>query len=237
MEKEKLLYKLENFEGPLDMLLFLIAKKKMQILDISISELVDQYLEQMEAMREQDMDISSEFVEMAARLVYIKTVSLLPKHEEAEELKKELEGQLLEYQECKRVAAQLSELFSFDTFTREPAPMEPDRRYKRKHTCSELLEAYRNAIGRGKKAPLPTAENFSGIVSHRIVSVASQIISVLRKLWKRRSVPYESLFEEKKERSELVATFLAILELIKGKRVRLEEEGKTPMVKMTEERR
>ena len=84
---------------------------------------------------------------------------------------------------------------------------------------------------------MPTAENFSGIVSHRIVSVASQIISVLRKLWKRRSVPYESLFEEKKERSELVATFLAILELIKGKRVRLEEEGKTPMVKMTEERR
>ena len=116
MEKEKLSYKLENFEGPLDLLLFLIAKKKLQIVDISISELVDQYMEQIEAMREQDMDIASEFVEMAARLVYIKTVSLLPKHEEAEELKKELEGQLLEYQECKRVAAQLSKMISFDAY-------------------------------------------------------------------------------------------------------------------------
>ena len=65
MEKEKLSYKLENFEGPLDLLLFLIAKKKLQIVDISISELVDQYMEQIEAMREQDMDIASEFVEMA----------------------------------------------------------------------------------------------------------------------------------------------------------------------------
>lgn len=234
---EKLSYKLENFEGPLDLLLFLIAKKKLQIIEISISELVDQYLEQMDAMREQDMDISSEFVEMAARLVYIKTVSLLPKHEEAEELKKELEGQLLEYQECKRVAAQLSQMISFDAFTRKPAEIEPDRRYKRKHTCEELLEAYRNAVGRGRKLPPPTPENFSGIVSHRIVSVASQIVSVLRKLWKRRAVPYESLFEEKKERSELVATFLAILELIKGKRIRVDEEGKTPVVKMAKERR
>ena len=236
MEKEKLSYKLENFEGPLDLLLFLIAKKKLQIVDISMSELVDQYMEQIEAMREQDMDIASEFVEMAARLVYIKTVSLLPKHEEAEELKKELEGQLLEYQECKRVAAQLSKMISFDAYTREPAEIEPDRRYKRKHTCMELLEAYQNAVGRGKKALPPTAETFSGIVSHRIVSVASQIISVLRKLWKRSAVPYDSLFEEKKERSELVATFLAILELIKGKRIRV-EEGKTPMVKMAEKRR
>ena len=147
MEKEKLSYKLENFEGPLDLLLFLIAKKKLQIVDISISELVDQYMEQIEAMREQDMDIASEFVEMAARLVYIKTVSLLPKHEEAEELKKELEGQLLEYQECKRVAAQLSKMISFDAYTREPAEIEPDRRYKRNPTCMELLEAYQNLIG------------------------------------------------------------------------------------------
>ena len=117
MMEKKLSYRLENFEGPLDLLLFLIAKKKLQIVDISISELVDQYMEQIEAMREQDMDIASEFVEMAARLVYIKTVSLLPKHEEAEELKKELEGQLLEYQECKRVAAQLSKMISFDAYT------------------------------------------------------------------------------------------------------------------------
>ena len=79
---EKLSYKLETFEGPLDLLLYLITKNKLDICDIQISELLDQYMEQINAMQEADMDVSSEFLEMAARLVYMKTVSLLPKHEE-----------------------------------------------------------------------------------------------------------------------------------------------------------
>ena len=79
---EKLSYKLETFEGPLDLLLYLITKNKLDICDIQISELLDQYMEQINAMQEADMDIASEFLEMAARLVYMKTVSLLPKHEE-----------------------------------------------------------------------------------------------------------------------------------------------------------
>ena len=77
---EKLSYKLETFEGPLDLLLYLITKNKLDICDIQISELLDQYMEQINAMQEADMDVSSEFLEMAARLVYMKTVSLLPKH-------------------------------------------------------------------------------------------------------------------------------------------------------------
>ena len=100
---EKLSYKLETFEGPLDLLLYLITKNKLDICDIQISELLDQYMEQINAMQEADMDVSSEFLEMAARLVYMKTVSLLPKHEEMEALRQELTGQLLEYQECKRL--------------------------------------------------------------------------------------------------------------------------------------
>lgn len=234
---EKLEYKLENFEGPLDLLLYLISKKKLRIEDIAIAELVDQYLQQISAMQERDMDVSSEFLEMAARLVYIKTVSLLPRHEEAEELKKELEGQLLEYQECKRIASILGEMVSFDAFTREPLEIEPDRSYKRKHTCGELLTAYQNALGRGKKPPPPTVESFSGIVSHKIVSVASQIVFVLRKLWKGRSISYNKMFEEKRGRSELVATFLAILELIKGKRIRFENDGNEQFLTMTKDRR
>ena len=86
---EKLSYKLETFEGPLDLLLYLITKNKLDICDIQISELLDQYMEQINAMQEADMDIASEFLEMAARLVYMKTVSLLPKHEEMEALRQE----------------------------------------------------------------------------------------------------------------------------------------------------
>ena len=89
-------YKLDSFEGPLDLLLSLIAKNKINIYDIQISELLEQYMEQIELMRENQMDIASEFLAMASRLVYIKSAMLLPKYEdEAEELKKELSGQLI----------------------------------------------------------------------------------------------------------------------------------------------
>ncbi|WP_411655396.1 segregation and condensation protein A [Anaeromassilibacillus sp. SJQ-1] len=229
---EKLSYKLETFEGPLDLLLYLITKNKLDICDIQISELLDQYMEQINAMQEADMDIASEFLEMAARLVYMKTVSLLPKHEEMEALRQELTGQLLEYQECKQVAAQLTERFNYNIYVREPAEVELDKSYKRHHDPREILAAYLSAAGRGKRVLPPSPQSFSGIVTHRIVSVTSQIVYVLRRLWKVKSIAYESLFVEKREKSDLVATFLAVLELVKGKRVRIEGEGEAATVNL-----
>ena len=85
---EAISYKLDVFEGPMDLLLHLISKHKLNIYDIPIIELVTQYVDYVKQMQEQDMYVASEFLEMAARLVYIKTVSLLPVYEEAEELKK-----------------------------------------------------------------------------------------------------------------------------------------------------
>ena len=230
---EKLSYKLPAFEGPLDLLLYLIAKNKLNICDIQIAELLDQYMEHINAMKEQDMDIASEFLEMAARLVYIKTVYLLPKHEEAEELQRQLSGQLLEYQECKRVAQLMAEHFSFNSFVREPAEIEFDQTYRRFHTPEELLSAYQNAAGRSKRFVPPSPEAFSGIVTHKIVSVASQIIHVLRRLWRTNGLKYETLFDEKREKSDLVATFLAVLELVKGKRVRIEGENQNATIRLT----
>lgn len=216
----------------MDLLLYLITKNKLNICDIQIAALLDQYMEQINAMQEADMDVASAFLEMAARLVYMKTVSLLPKHEELEALRQELTGQLLEYQECKQVAAMLAERFSFNVYVREPAEIEPDKSYKRRHSPKELLTAYLSGAGRGKRYAPPSPQVFSGIVTHRIVSVTSQIVYVLRRLWKAKSVEYQSLFVEKREKSDLVATFLAVLELVKGKRVRVEGEGETAMVKL-----
>ena len=101
---EKLNYKIDVFEGPMDLLLHLISKHKININDIPIVELVNQYIDYVRQMQEQDFDVAGEFLEMAARLIYIKTVSLLPKHEEAEILKKELTGELIEYRDCKLMA-------------------------------------------------------------------------------------------------------------------------------------
>ena len=229
---EKLSYKLPVFEGPLDLLLYLIAKNKLNICEIPIAELLDQYTEHIQAMKEQDMDVASDFLEMAARLVYMKTVYLLPKHEEADALRRELSGQLLEYQECKRIAQIMAERFSFNAFVREPAEIQYDQTYLRSHTPLELFNAYHNAVGRGKRLLPPPPEAFSRIVTHKIVSVSSKIIYVLRRLWQTDEIRYEELFEEKRDKSDLVATFLAVLELVKGKRVRIEGGSCSARVKL-----
>ena len=118
----------KDFEGPLDLLLHLIAKNKLDIKDIQISILVDQYVEQINRFKEYDMDVASEFLEMAARLVYLKTVSLLPKSEEAEELKAELTGELIEYQLCKAMAMKLAEnIEGFKTAVRNPVTIDIDK--------------------------------------------------------------------------------------------------------------
>lgn len=228
MEREKmetLSYKLEVFEGPLDLLLTLIAKNKLNIYDIPITLLLEQYMEQIERMQSENLDIASEFLEMAARLVHIKSVSLLPKREEEEALRRELTGQLLEYQQCRETAEKLRAMVSFDRLVRPQSKIPADHAYKRHHAPEEMLAAYLSAMGRKRRLAPPTAEVFSGIVAKPVVSVASQIVFVLRSLWKRRRVPFRELFRGKRDSSERIAAFLAVLELVKGRRLRVEGDG------------
>jgi len=215
-----ILYKTEEFEGPLDLLLQLIARNKLNIYDIKISVLVEQYLEQIKLMQEHEMDVASEFLEMASRLLYIKTVSLLPKHEEVEQLKQELTGELLEYQVCKKVADTLSTMTDgFDTFVRPPEPFEADKTYVLTHDSVDVYNAYVTAMGRmDRRIAVPT-KAFTKIVAKKIYSVSSKIIFVMRNLWGRGKKRLLNLYKSAKDRSELVATFLAVLELTKANRV------------------
>ena len=222
---ETLSYKLEVFEGPLDLLLTLIAKNKLNIYDIPITLLLEQYMEQIERMQSENLDIASEFLEMAARLVHIKSVSLLPKREEEEALRRELTGQLLEYQQCRETAEKLRAMVSFDRLVRPQSKIPAAHAYKRHHAPEEMLAAYLSAMGRKRRLAPPTAEAFSGIVAKPVVSVASQIVFVLRSLWKRRRVPFRELFRGKRDSSERIAAFLAVLELVKGRRLRVEGDG------------
>lgn len=223
---EKLEYHLQVFDGPLDLLLALIAKNKLDIYDIPIAELLDQYLEQIALMREADMDVASEFLEMAARLVQIKAASLLPQHEQDEEdPRAELTGQLLEYDQCKKAAAQLAAQCSFDRLTRPPESIPADYTYQRIHDPREIAQALVSAWGKGRSLLPPKPESFSALVSRKIVSVASQAIAILRRLWKKKSLPYRALFAGKRDRSQRVAAFLAVLELVKNRRLRIEGEG------------
>ena len=104
---EKLTFKVNEYEGPLDLILALLSKHQIEICDINISDLLEQYMACIRTLQEHQMEVASEFLEMASRLVYIKTASLLPREEKEEDPRAELVGQLLEYQSCKQAAALL----------------------------------------------------------------------------------------------------------------------------------
>ena len=232
---ETISYKLPAFEGPLDLLLFLVQKNKLNIYDIPIAEVLAQYMDTIRQMQETDLDVATEFLEMAARLVQIKSAMLLPRHEEAEELKRELTGELIEYRLCQLMAGKMAKMYiGGQLFVRAPEDVSPDLTYRRVHPPEVMREAYLAAAGRGKRRLPPPAQAFSGIVSRKIVSVSSKIMFVLRRLYKneRKQTSYNALFQSAQSKSELVATFLALLELIKGHRIRVDGEGDEQTVSM-----
>ncbi len=219
-------YKLADFEGPLDLLLHLVQKNKLNIYDIPIHELLEQYMEAIQAMQQMDMEVATEFLDMAARLVQIKSAMLLPRHDEGDEMKQQLTGELIEYQLCREAAKRMEkQCIGGDLFVRLPMEVEPDYTYRRVHRAEELLDAYLAAAGRGRRKLPPPPQVFHNIVARKIVSVSSKIVSVLRRLRFGKRVSYHSLYEGAQSKSELVATFLAVLELIKGKRIRVDGEG------------
>lgn len=231
---EAISYKLPVFEGPLDLLLYLVQKNKLNIYDIPIAEVLEQYMATIRQMQEIDMEVATEFLDMAARLVQIKSTMLLPKHEEeSEQLRRELTGDLIEYQLCQQIAKTLGPMHcGFDIFVREEEALSPDYTYRRQHPPYVLCEAYLRAAGRGRRRLPPSPQAFRGIVSRKIVSVSSRIAYVLEHLYHSKHIAYRSLFTQSRNRSEMVATFLALLELIKGKRITVDGEGDAVQVTM-----
>lgn len=214
-------FHLDEFEGPLDLLLTLIQKHKLDIYDIAIVELVDQYMNAIGHVREETMEVASSFMEMAARLVYIKSLTLLPKHEEeVEELRKELQGELLEYQLVQGVAEFLRENYvGQQVVVRKPLEIENHEPYEVRHKVETLLEAYLLSIGRKRDRLPPSQESFSGIVRKPVVSVESRVVFVLHSLYDGHEMTFDHFFANADTQSEKVATFLAILELVRNKRI------------------
>ena len=235
---DKLEYKLEVFEGPLDLLLYLISKNKLNINDIQLTVLVDQYVEHITAMQSEDMDIASEFLDMASRLIYLKTVSLLPKHEEAEQLKEELTQELMEYERCRKIAKVFGTMTDdFDTFIKLPEKIEFDKTYQGTHEKELILKSYIAAVGRGQRRLPPSTNVFSKIVARKIVSVSSKIVFVLKNLMRSGKKKMVRLFDGAESRSELVATFLAVLELCKANQVHLDGDGSDMEISVIKEKK
>ncbi len=223
---KQLQFKIEEFEGPLDLLLVLISKNKMKIFEIEIITIINQYLEVIKEYQNQDLDIASDFIDMAARLIYIKSVYLLPKNDEGEKLKQELQGRLIEYSQAKQAAAFLKESFIGDNlFLIKAQEVEVDLTYDIQHPVNDLLSAYMQLSDKSLRRRPPQQEKFEPLVSAPVVSVQSKIYSVLKNLMRSNIVNIKNIFNVVKSKSEAVATFLAILELIRAQRVAVNDDG------------
>lgn len=238
---------MEDFEGPLDVIFELLSKNKIEIQDVSISAILEQYLSYLEERKRLDMEIASEFITMASHLMLIKTKMLLSAAEQAEaESELDLLRQSLverkrkEAMEQIRVAVAVLEPrneIGRCLFTKEPEPLKREQGYRYQHEVRDLLRALDTIAERNQRQLPPPATNFKGIVGKEPYPVGRKAGEVLRQLVLRGMERLKNLFRGNKSRSEVVATFLAILDLCKTNSVTLEDDvnGENPNVRLLSE--
>ncbi|MDE6518872.1 MAG: segregation/condensation protein A [Ruminococcus sp.] len=226
---ETITYKLDVYEGPLDVLLNLIIKHKLNIYDIEISKLLEQYMLYIDELHRQNLELAGEFLEMAARLIYIKTAELLPKPEEAEKMKKELEGALIELSLCRLAAEALAKRsVGNNIFVRKPMKIKADMTYTLKHDPEILVSAYSALSPRKLKDELKKThiENkINAVVKRKIVPVMTKVIHILRELYSTGEVQMDRLYDGITDRSARVATFLAVLEMTRFGRITISDDN------------
>ncbi len=235
---------MEDFEGPLDVIFLLLNKNKIEIQDVSIAAILEQYLAYLDEMKRLDMEIASEFITMASHLMLIKTKMLLSAAEAAEAqseldlLRQSLiERQRREAMEQIRMAITVLEPrndVGRCLFTKQPEPLPTQTGYRYFHTPVDLLHALDDIAERSQRRLPPPTVNFKGIVGREPYPVAKKATEVIRNLILRGIEKLKNLFKGSKSRSEIVATFLAVLELCKTNSVALEDDisGENPNVRL-----
>ena len=236
-----------DFEGPLDVIFELLSKNKIEIQDVSITAILEQYLAYLDEMKRLDMEIASEFITMASHLMLIKTKMLLSAAEQAEaESELDLLRQSLierrrkEAMEQIRLAVAVLEPrneIGRCLFTKQPEPLKRDRGYRYQHDVIDLLRALDMIAERNARQLPPPTTNFMGIVGKEPYPIGRKTGEVLRQLVLRGVERLKNLFRGNKSRSEIVATFLAVLDLCKTNSVTLEDDinGDTPNVRLLDE--
>ena len=221
-----------DFDGPLDVILLLLSKNKIEIQNVSITSILEQYLAYLDEMNLLDLEISSEFIAMASHLMLIKTKMLLSAAER-EEAMSEMELLIRSLEERQRAEAyeQIRKAADFlaprneigcNIFTKQPEPLKTDTTYRYQHDKEDLLRAFSAIAERSERKLPPTIANFQGIVGAEPYPVTKKAAQLLKRLLMRGFAKFRSLFKGSRSRSEIVATFLAVLELCRVNSVALE---------------
>ena len=235
---------MEDFEGPLDVIFLLLSKNKIEIQDVSITAILEQYLAYLDEMKRLDMEIASEFITMASHLMLIKTKMLLSAAEQAEaQTELDLLRQSLIERQRKEAIEQIRTAVTWleprneigrCLFTKEAEPLRRDQTYRYQHDVQDLLRSLDEIAERNQRLLPPPTVNFKGIVGKERYPVTKKAGEVLRQLILRGVEKLKNLFRGNKSRSEIVATFLAVLEMCKVGSVTLEDDnsGENPNVRL-----
>ena len=225
---EQITYKIDQFEGPLDLLLTLVQKNKMSIEDIQISIICDQYMEYISTMQSMNIDLSAEFIVMASELMYIKSKILLPRMTEEEEDPREaLAAALLEYQKAKERSEKLQGMYSVyaGRMEKDTDEIPPDRSYVAEHDIQLLSLAFMRVMSSIQVTDDEATEKIRPLISRKTVSVSEKVFSILRYLLiKGGCARAIECFNGVRNKHELVACFMAILEMLKAGRITLKED-------------
>ena len=225
LETNKYKIKLENFEGPLDLLLHLIDKNKMDIYDINLSEITDQYIEYINEMEKMNLEVTSEFLVMASTLLYLKSKNLLPNQEndEQELAEEELLQRIIDYKKYKEITKMLKEMYknSNTVIFKTPEKIELQKQKLEKEYKKEIIaEMYADIIERSAERLNKNAKNIEKIAITETYTVADKVKVMFKELLHNKKFVFNRLFPSKKcSRPEIVTAFSGLLELSRRNKV------------------
>ncbi len=230
LETNKYAIKIQNFEGPLDLLCHLIDKNKMNINDIKLTEITDQYIEYINKMEEMNLEVTSEFLIMASTLIYLKSKSLLPKENDDEEeiSEEELLRRIIEYKKYKEITKNLREMYNENAvrFYKLPDDIKlPKQKLEREYEKSSIIDAYQNIVRINTEKINENANNIEKIAITDKYTVASKVKDMLRELVNKPKFIFNALFSLRKcEKEEVVTAFSGLLELSRRNKVITKQE-------------
>ncbi len=230
LETQKYAIKIDNFEGPLDLLCHLIDKNKMNIYDINLSQITDQYIDYLKEQEKLNLEIASEFLVMASTLLYLKSKNLLPKQEEEEEeiTEEELIRRIIEYKKFKEISKVLKQnyLEYSNRYYKLPEEIElPKQKIEKDYDKDVIPDIYKNVIEKNEQKINQNAKNIEKIAITDNYTVASKVRQMFKVLVKQKSFIFNKLFSLKKHnKQEVVTAFSGLLELSRRSKVKTDQE-------------
>lgn len=230
LESKKYELKLNNFEGPLDLLCYLIDKNKMDIYQVNISEITDQYIEYLKVQEDLNLEIASEFLVMASTLILMKSKGLLPKEveDEAELTEEELLQRIIEYKKYKEISKQFKE--RIETYSKRYYKLSekielPKQKIEKEFCMDDIFLRYRELIERNENKKNENAKNIDEIAIHEVYSVSDKVKDIFRELVRKPRFVFNKLFSLKeKPKAEVVTAFSGVLELSRRNKINAEQK-------------